>query len=172
VSLGGQSIIRLASPSDGDRKALGTWLARPEIRSWWGSAERAEAEVALAMSDPTAICRMIAADSRPIGYGQAMNAVCLDDSVRDGLEAGTWECALFIASDEHRNQGLGTAALEALVSEVFSTTMAIACAIRIPVRSERVVRDVETAGFRWRRVVGDALLGPSWILVRNRPALR
>jgi GNAT superfamily N-acetyltransferase len=125
--------------------------------------------VALALNSPGAICRLIVAGSEPVGYAQALDAVLLEEALEAGLAAGTWQCALFIGSQAHSGRGLGGMALQALLAEVFGSTLAVACAIRVPVRNERAVRTIEGQGFRWLRVESDAPLGPLWLMLLERP---
>lgn len=151
-----------------DRAMVRTWLELPNVRAFWGSASAAEAEVNLAFSSAGALCRMIAVDGRAVGYAHALDCVLIGGDHAAALAPGTWDCALFIASPEHRGQGLGGRALRRLVADVFSSTLAMACVIRVPVRSEAVVRSVEAAGFQWVRIEGDAALGPVWVMRAER----
>jgi len=41
----------------------------------------------------------------------------------------------------------------------------------VSVKTETTARAYERAGFRWRRIWNDRLLGPSWLMLRERPAL-
>ena len=63
---------------------------------------------------------------------------------------------------------MGSAALVLLVEEVFGTTLAVACSGFVPIRNEPLARAYEQAGFRWRRIWDDRLLGPSWLMLRER----
>ncbi len=69
-------------------------------------------------------------------------------------------------------RGMGEKALDLLVREVFTTTLAVACAVLVPVRRERAARAHETVGFRWIAIRDDPLLGPSWLMLRERPPHR
>lgn len=163
----GQINLRPMRSSDRDRVRL--WLALPEVRAFWGSAAAAEAEVSLALGSSGAICRMIVADGLAVGYAHALDCVLIGGDHAAALAPGTWDCALFVAVAAHRGQGLGGLALRQLVQEVFASTLAIACVIRVPVRSEAAVRAVEAAGFQWVRIEGDAALGPVWVMRAERP---
>jgi RimJ/RimL family protein N-acetyltransferase len=154
----------------GDRDRVRRWLQLPEVRAFWGSAAAAAAEVSLALDSPGALCRMIRWDGVPVGYAHALDCVQIGGDHAAALAPGTWDCALFVAEPAHRGRGLGADALRLLVAEVFETTMALACVIRVPVRSEMAARAVEAAGFRWVRVAGDAALGPVWVMRAERPA--
>jgi len=41
----------------------------------------------------------------------------------------------------------------------------------VSVKTEMAARAYERANFRWRRIWSDPLLGPSWLMLRERPAL-
>ena len=60
-------------------------------------------------------------------------------------------------------------ALELLRDEVFGTTLAVAVCIFTAIGHERAVRACEKAGFRWRAVVRDPVLGPEWLMLSERP---
>lgn len=163
--------VRLDPLGPGDHMRLRAWLALPSVLAWWGTRDRAEAEIALALDSPSALCRIIRLDGEPIGYAHALDAALLDGGGRSGgpLESGTSECVIFIASEAHRGRGLGEMALRTLVSEVFATTLAVACTLRVPVGKEPAVRAVEAAGFRWVRIEADAGLGRVWLMRCGRP---
>ena len=136
--------IRLRPAVPEDRFRIRRWLAEPEIAAWWGNAASAEAEIALAMASDTAVCRIVLFGEEPIGYAHA------------------------IGSEQHRSRGLGGVALGRLVEEVFATTLAIACCGLVSIRNEAAVRAYERAGFAWRRIWNDPLLGPCWLMARDR----
>ncbi len=161
--------IKLEPVRSGDRERVRLWLEQPEVRAFWGSAAAAEAEVSLALGSSGAICRMIVADGVVIGYAHAIDCVLIGGDHAAVLDPGTWDCALFVAAPTHRGQGLGAIALRLLVGEVFASTLALACVIRVPVRSEAAVRAVEAVGFQWARITGDAALGPVWVMRAERP---
>jgi RimJ/RimL family protein N-acetyltransferase len=153
-------------PADWDR--VRAWLRQPEIQAWWGGLGAAEAEIAIAAESPSALCRIIVADGLAIGYGQAIDADLIRSPQTANLPAGAYIAALFIADPAHRRRGAGEAALAALTREVFSSTLAIACATVVPVRYEPAVRAAERAGYRWVSVSDDAATGQSWLMVRER----
>lgn len=165
------SKVRLDPIGAGDHARLHAWLALPAVIAWWGTRSRAEAEIALALDSVSALCRMVLVDGEPSGYAHALDAALLDGELgaRARHESGTWECAVFIASEARRGQGFGAVALDALVSEVFATTLSIACTLRIPVAKEPAVRAVESIGFRWVRIEEDAGIGRVWLMRRERP---
>jgi aminoglycoside 6'-N-acetyltransferase len=152
-----------------DRDLVRRWLRLPEVQAFWGSAAAAEAEVSLALASDSAVCRMVVEGGIPIGYAHAIDCALLGGAHTELLPAGTWDCAVLVASPAHRGRGIGGRALELLVREVFGTTLALVCVIRVPVRSEAAVRAVEAAGFGWQRIVGDAALGPVWVMRAERP---
>lgn len=162
--------LKLTGLGPGDNSRLRDWLQLPHVEAWWGNRARAEAEVTLALESPSAICRMVRSGDVPIGYGQALDTALLGDA--DGkVEGGSWSCALFIATDHYRGQGLGQIAVRMLVAEVFETTLAVACTMRIPVGKENAVRAVEAAGFRWQRIEADDALGRVWLMRAERPRI-
>jgi aminoglycoside 6'-N-acetyltransferase len=164
--------LRLELLGPGDHARLRAWLTLASVEAWWGTRGRAEAEIALALDSPSALCRIVRVDGEPIGYAHALDAALLDGGSRGAgplLESGTWECVTFIASEAHRGLGLGEAALRALVDEVFTTTLAVACILRVPVSKEPAVRAVEAAGFRWVRIEEDAARGRVWLMRCERP---
>lgn len=123
------------------------------------------------MESSAAICRLIEPfpGSQPIGYAQAIELGLLAGEIPKGLDAGAWNCHLFIASASHRGQGFGQAALSQLVSEVFASTLAVACAITLSIRNERAARAYERIGFHWVGIDDDPIFGPSWIMRCDRP---
>ena len=145
------------------------WLARPDIEEWWGPVSATEAEVNMALGSQHALCRIIEADGRPVGYAHAVDATLWGDELPQDLEAGTWDLDLFIASEAHRGKGVGQVALAMLKSEVFASTLAVAVCVFPSVKNERAVRAYEKAGFRWRRIWNDPYAGPSWFMVAERP---
>ena len=159
--------LRPLYPADWD--LVRAWLQQPEIQTWWGGLAAAEAEIAIAAESPSAICRLIVAQDTPIGYGHALDADLVRSSRTDGLPTGAYAVALFIADPAHRQRGAGEAALAALTREVFSSTLAVACATIVPLRYEPAVRAAERAGYRWIGVSDDASTGQSWLMVKERP---
>ena len=162
------SPVLLRALAQDDRALIRSWLADPSIRAWWGSPAAIEAEIAIAIESKSAICRMIEIGGVAIGYGNAYDAGLMEPA--GGLigEPGVWQCTFFIGSEAHRGADLGTVALDLLADEVLSTTLAIACETRVPVRNEAAVRQIETAGFRWKHVENQGALGPFWIMRRDR----
>jgi RimJ/RimL family protein N-acetyltransferase len=145
------------------------WLQQAEIQAWWGGLAAAEAEVAIAAESPSAICRLILAEDAPIGYGHALDADLVRSARTEGLPPGTYIAALFIADPAYRQRGAGEMALAALTREVFSSTLAPACATLVPVRYEPAVRAAERAGYRWTGVRDDGMSGQSWLMMSERP---
>jgi RimJ/RimL family protein N-acetyltransferase len=159
--------LRSVLPQDWDR--VRAWLQQAEIQAWWGGLAAAEAEIAIAAESPSAICRLIVVDDIPIGYGHALDADLVRSTRTDGLLPGTYVAALFIADPAHRQRAAGETALSALTREVFSSTLAPACATLVPVRHEAAVRAAERAGYSWIGVRDDGPGGRSWLMVRERP---
>lgn len=155
------------NPPDWDRVRM--WLRQPEIQAWWGGLAAAEAEIAIASDSTSALTRMITADGTAIGYGQALDADLVRSARTDGLPTGAYMIALFIADPSHRRRGAGEAALAALTREVFSSTLAIACATVVPLRFEPAVRAAERVGYRWIAVGNDLDAGRSWLMMKERP---
>jgi aminoglycoside 6'-N-acetyltransferase len=151
-----------------DRALIRSWLGHPSIRAWWGSPSAIEAEIAIALESKSAICRMIEMGGIAIGYGHAYDAGLMEPAGGPVGEPGVWQCTFFIGSEVHRGADLGTVALDQLADEVLSTTLAIACETRVPVRNEAAVRQIEAVGFRWSRVEDQGVLGPFWIMRRDR----
>lgn len=148
----------------GDRERVRRWLWLGSAHSWWSSPDAGEAELAIAFETESAICRMVVSDGAAIGYGHAIEGQLLGGD----LEAGLWECAILIGAGPGPHTDVAAAALDALAAEVFASTFATACAVRIPVKLEASVRAVEHRGFRWRAVDSRTASGPTWIMVRER----
>lgn len=161
-------VVSLRPAREADWRLIRGWLARPEVQAWWGSAASAEAEITIAMDSASAHCRIIECGGEPVGYAQALDAALLGGPA-GMLVPGTWDADVFIGSEAHRGRGVAVAALALLCDEVFSTTLAVAIAVAVPVRHERVVRAYEKAGFRWQAVHADPSAGPSWVLLKQRP---
>lgn len=159
--------LRPVEPPDWER--VRSWLQQAEIQAWWGGLAAAEAEIAIASESPSAICRVILANDTPVGYGHALDADIVRSGRTDGLPVGAYMVSLFVADPAHRQRGAGEAALAALTSEVFASTLAPASATLVPVRYEVAVRAAERAGYRWIGVRDDGGSGQSWLMVRERP---
>ena len=159
--------LRPATP--GNRFMVRRWLADPQIEAWWGNRASAEAEIALAMESPSALCRIIEDAGQPIGYAHAVDAGLWGEMLPDDIPPGCWDLDIFVGSASHRSQGAGRQAIELLAHEVFTTTLALACCIVTSVRNEAAMRTYELAGFRWTSVWNDPASGPSWVLLKERP---
>lgn len=169
MTAGGAGEITLRPAEERDWPLIRRWLRLPDIEAWWGPVSATEAEVRIAMTSGTAMCRIVMAGTEPIGYAHAIDAATWGQDLPDELEPGTWDLDLFIAAESHRGRGAGHRALELLKNEVFSTTLAVAVCIFASVRNERAVRAYEKAGFRWRRIWTDPVAGPEWFMVAERP---
>lgn len=166
----GKTPLELAPLGRGDYARLRAWLELPSVQGWWGGRARAEAEIAVALASPSALCRMITWGEEMIGYAHAVDSALLDGSRRaEPSDSGAWDCAAFIAVEAQRGRGRGAAALEALVAEVFGCTLATACTLRVPIAKEHAVRAIEAAGFRWLRIEHDPVVGRVWLMRRERP---
>ncbi len=163
-------ILRPATSAD--RFRIRRWLSDPAVRDWWGNAASAEAGITLAMESTAALPRIIESDGTPIGYAHAVDIGLWAEERPAELPPGTWDVDLFIASAEHRGQGLGHAALALITAEVFATTLAVACSAVVSIRNEAAVRAYERAGFRWQRIWPDPLHGPCWLMLKERPPAR
>jgi RimJ/RimL family protein N-acetyltransferase len=163
------SSITLRSATPGDRFMVRRWLADPQIEAWWGSQASAEAEIALAMESPSALCRIIESAGQPIGYAHAVDAGLWGDVLPAQIPPGCWDIDIFIGAPSHRGQGVGSRAVELLAREVFATTLAVACCMVASVRNEAAIRAYEHAGFRWVSVWNDPASGPCWVLLKQRP---
>lgn len=172
--------VRLRTATDNDWPMIRRWLAQPEVIRWWGPKATTEAEVMLAMGTEQAICRIIEARTEattdagekwsPVGYAHALDAGLMGDVLPREIPVGTWEIDLFVASPQHRGKGVGARALELIRDEVFGTTLAIATCVFVAVGNEKAVRAYEKAGFRWRAVARDPVVGPEWVMVGERNA--
>ncbi len=164
-----RSDIRLRPATPEDRFRIRRWLADPEVQTWWGNAASAEAEITLAMSSDASLCRIIACAGEPIGYAHAVEIGVWGEEQPEDVAPGTWDVDLFIASPEHRGQGAGRRALALLVDEVFATRLAVACCAVVSIKNEAAVRAYEKAGFRWLRIWPDPVIGPAWLMLKERP---
>lgn len=165
-----QAPLSLRATNAGDWRLIRSWIARPDIQRWWGSPNAAEAEVRIALESHAAVSRMVMVGDEPVGYAHAVDASHWGPVLPDGMPIGTWDIDVLIAVPERRGQGLGERAVDLLADEVFSTTMALALSVFVSVKNEAAVRAYERAGFQWRRVWEDPIFGPSWMMLRERPA--
>ena len=160
--------VRLRPATDADWPTIRRWLAQPEVIRWWGPKATAEAEVMVAMGSAAALCRIIEANGAAVGYAHAIDAGAWGAPLPKEVPAGTWEIDLFVASPAHRGRGVGARALQAMREEVLGTTLALAVCAYVAVGNERAVRAFEQAGFRWRAIVHDPVLGPRWLMMAER----
>ena len=163
-----QVSLRQALPAD--RFMIRRWLSEPDVRDWWGNRAAAEAAISIALESPSALCRVILAGDIAVGYGHAIDIEIETGSSRQsGIPVGAYAIDLFVAHAGHRGIGAGANALQALCAEVFATTLAPACTIRVAIRNEKMVRALERQGFRWAAIRTDHLIGPQWVMVLPRP---
>ena len=162
------AIVTLREFGPADRFRLNRWLGQPDVVAWFGSRGAAEAEIALAQSSPSSLLRIISVDETPVGYAQAFDVGMTGAPPHPAVPSGSYEADVFIGSDAHRGQGYGATALALLARDVFATSFALAVTIQVPVRNEMAVRRIERAGFSWKAVLHDPLLGPVWIMRVDR----
>jgi len=151
-----------------DRFRIRRWLADPRIAASWGNAASAEAEISLALASEIALCRIVDSGRTPIGYAHALEIGLWTEERPADLAPGTWHIGYLLTSGAHHVR-TGAAVLALLSAEVFATTLAVACSSVVSVKNETAARAYERAGFRWRRIWNDRLLGPSWLMLRERP---
>ncbi len=163
------SLVSLRPVEADDWPLIRAWIKRPDIERWWGSSTAAEAEMRLVAETGPALARIVLVAGVPVGYAHAIDAGHWGE-LPDGMPPGTWDVDIFIAEPEHRGKGVGEAALNELAREVFATTFALALSIFVSVANEPAVRAYERAGFEWARVWEDPIVGPSWMMLRHRPA--
>lgn len=159
--------LRPATPED--RFVVRRWLSDPRVQSWWGTAASAEAEITLALASAVAMPRIIERDGAAIGYAHAVEGGLRAAEPSDGVPAGAWDVDYFVAPAAIDNGEVGSIVLALLTEEVFATTLAVACSGLVSIRSETAARAYERAGFRWLQVLQDPLLGPSWLMLKERP---
>lgn len=160
-------LLRPVTPFD--RDAVRRWLQDADVQRWWGNAASAEAEIRSALESAASLCRIMMLHGLAIGYAQAAESAVLDAASIAGVPPGSWRASLFIGALEHRGRGHGQRALDLLTREVFATTLAVAVCILVSVRNERAARAYENIGFRWTSIFDDPLVGPSWVMLRERP---
>lgn len=148
---------------------LRRWLTDPAVATPWGNSASAEAEITLAMDSPSALCRIVESGSQPIGYGHAIDAGLWSETFPPEIPPGCWDIDLFIGAPDHRGRDIEQHALAAIAGEVFATTLAVACCTFVSVKNEPTVRVYERAGFRWIKIWPDPILGPCWVLIKERP---
>jgi aminoglycoside 6'-N-acetyltransferase len=164
-----QTVVSLRPATAEDRFRVRRWLAEPDVHAVWGNAASAEAEINLAMGSASALCRIIECGVTAVGYVHALEAGLFGDDRPADLVPGTWHVNLLVASGQHSRRDLGSTALALLTDELFTSTLAVACAGLVSIRSEASVRAYERAGFHWRRIWDDRLLGPAWLMLKERP---
>jgi aminoglycoside 6'-N-acetyltransferase len=123
------------------------------------------------MSSAAALCRVIERAGAAIGYGHAVAVGLWAGPPLATVPPGTWELELWLGDTQDPEEGLAAAAeaLALLSDEVFTTTLAIACCGLVPITNETAARAHERARLRWRRIWHDPRLGPTWVMLRERP---
>jgi RimJ/RimL family protein N-acetyltransferase len=122
------------------------------------------------MESASALCRIVECDGTPSGYGHAVDAGLWSETLPPEVPPGCWTIGLVMGAPDYRDRGLEQHVLIAIAAEVFATTLAVACCTFVSVKNEDFVRAYERAGFRWIRIWPDPILGPSWVLIKDRPA--
>jgi RimJ/RimL family protein N-acetyltransferase len=158
--------LRPATPED--RFLIRRWLSDPQVQSWWGTAASAEAEITLALASTAALPRIIERDGFPTGYAHAVETGLWARRPPEGVPAGSWEVDYFVAPAASDADGIGGVVRALLTEEVFATTLAVACSGLVSIRNEAAARAYERAGFRWLQLLQDPLLGPSWLMLKER----
>ena len=161
-------MIQLRPARPEDRFLIRRWLQEPEALAWRGDAASAEAEITLALDSAAALPRIIERGGEPIGYAHAVEIGQWSEPPPAGVPAGTWETDYFLSAIAG-DPKLGEAVLAALCDEVFATTLALACSATVSIRNEAAARCFERAGFQWVRLVQEPLLGPCWLMLKERP---
>lgn len=160
--------VQLRPARRSDWPMIDSWLGIEEIKRWWGSHPAAQAAVLAALDAPMGLCSIIEAGGVPVGYAHALEAEVASDVRADPSLALCYRIDAFVGERDHRGRGIGEAALRLVFEEVFATTLAPAVFSVVPIRNEAAVRAHEKAGFGWVRVIDDTLLGPCWLMRRER----
>jgi RimJ/RimL family protein N-acetyltransferase len=164
--------IRLRPATPEDRFLVRRWLSDPQVQSWWGTAASAEAEITLALASAAAMPRIIEHDGAAIGYAHAVEAGLRAAAPHEGVPVGSWDVDYVLAPSAIDTGEIGGIVLALITEEVFATTLAVACSGLVSIRNETAARAYERAGFRWLQVLQDPLLGPSWLMLKERPPLQ
>src|SRR5262245_21638500 len=161
--------VRLRPALIEDRFRSRGWLANRGTAAYLGKCDSAEAEISWALASQTALRRIVEGDRTPIGYAHALEIGLWTEERPPDLASGTWHIGYFLGLGQRCPLHTGAAVLALLSAEVFSTTLAMACPSVVSVKNETAARAYERAGFRWLRIWNDRLLGPSWLMLRERP---
>jgi aminoglycoside 6'-N-acetyltransferase len=164
--------ITLRPVTPDDRFLIRRWLSAGHAQHWWGDAASAEAEITMATDSTTALARIIELSSVPVGYAHAVEMGLWAERPPPGVPAGSWDVDCLVVSSTDDVVATAGAALTLLTSEVFATTLAVACCALVSLRNEAAVRAYERAGFRWQRIWQQPLHGPSWLMLMERPPAR
>jgi aminoglycoside 6'-N-acetyltransferase len=161
--------VRLREATPEDRFRIHRWFSDPALSARWGSTASAQAEISIALGSATALSRIIMCDRADIGYAHAIEISVPGGTVPDNLLPGTWDVLAIVTRQEHTARE-EAAALALITSEVFATTLALACCGLVSVRNEIAARAYESAGYRWARIWHDPSRGPVWLMLKERPA--
>ena len=162
--------IALRHASSQDRFLIRRWLADQQLHHRHRIAASTEAEITLVLTSAASLPRIIERDGEPVGYAYAVETASWAEQSPDGVPAGAWTVDYLVAPAATGIGEIAGVALALLAEEVFTTTLAVACAAVVPVTNETAARAYEHAGFRWQRIWPDRLLGPSWLMLKERPA--
>ena len=134
------------------------------------TAASAEAEIKLAMSSEAALSRIIERDGVPIGYAHAVEIGLWARAPPDGCRRApgtstiSWRRRRATAT-EARQRRAGAADARRCSPPRWRWPAAAV----VSIRNEAAARAYERAGFRWLRIWQDPLLGPSWLMLKERP---
>lgn len=161
-------LVTLRPATQRDWPRIDRWLTQPEIGRWWGSRSAAQAAVIAALDAPMGLCSIVEVEGSAAGYAHALEADAHGGFPAERDMSGCYRIDAFVGEAGFRGRGIGGMALRLVTTEVFQTTLAIAAVAVVSIRNEAAVRAHEKAGFAWVRVVQDPLLGPCWLLRRER----
>jgi aminoglycoside 6'-N-acetyltransferase len=145
-----------------DLPLMGTWLAAPHMRRWWGEAAPALAEVRQAIEEPSTDPFLILLDERPIGYIQSYDIHAEPDHPYRDQPPGTLGIDLSLGEADLLGLGHGPRIIEAFVARLLAGG-APRIVIDPAPDNARAIRAYQKAHFRvaGRRTTseyGDALL--------------
>lgn len=163
--------FRLLRPTD--IELLHSWLCRPHVSEWWGTAlSLGEVDAGyLPLIDPESTTRGYIAllEGQPIGYVQSYVVL--------GSGAGWWEQETdpgargidqFLAYAEHLGRGLGSGMICAFLNALFQDPSITKVQTDPSPRNVRAIRAYIRAGFQLQEEV-DTPEGTAMVMVCYRP---